>query len=96
MGHAANKKKTHTHARTHARARTHTHTEYVVLIIFLRHQWLHGRTPMLCYTHTATLVVVIFFNVFWHGAILHNDKSVSDAYLKSPTAPFVHTHASTM
>jgi len=48
---------------------------------------------VMSYAHCLSLCI---FNVFWYGAIRHNDESVSDAYLKLPTAPFVHIHASTI
>ena len=35
---------------------TDTHSEYVILIAFLRLQWLRERAPMLRYTFTACLV----------------------------------------
>jgi hypothetical protein len=34
---------------------THTHSEYVILIAFLRQQWLRERASVLCHTHNARL-----------------------------------------
>jgi len=34
---------------------TNTHSEYVILIAFLRQQWLRERASVLCYTHNALL-----------------------------------------
>ena len=40
---------THTH--------THTRTEYIILIAFLRQQWVRERTSILLYMYIACLVV---------------------------------------
>ena len=34
---------------------TNTHSEYVILIAFPRHQWLHERASMLRYTYVFAL-----------------------------------------
>jgi hypothetical protein len=36
---------------------TNTHSEYVILIAFLRQQWLHERASVLRYTYIACLAV---------------------------------------
>ena len=42
---------------------THTHSEYVILIAFLREQWLHKSASMLRYTYIACIVKCIFLNL---------------------------------
>ena len=37
---------------------TDTRSEYVILIAFLRQQWLRERASMLRYTHVASLVAI--------------------------------------
>jgi hypothetical protein len=36
---------------------TNRHSDYVILTTFPRQQWLHERAPILCYKHTACLVL---------------------------------------
>jgi hypothetical protein len=38
---------------------TNIHSEYVILVAFLLHQWLHERATMLHYTYVAYLVVIL-------------------------------------
>jgi hypothetical protein len=35
---------------------TNTHSEYVILVAFVRQQWLRERASIFCYTHVACLV----------------------------------------
>jgi len=37
---------------------THKHSEYVIIIVFQWHQWLHKRFPVLRYTQIACLVEI--------------------------------------
>jgi hypothetical protein len=41
---------------------TDTHSEYVIIIAFLRQQWLHKRASVLCCTYIACLVVQQFYH----------------------------------
>jgi hypothetical protein len=42
---------------------TLTHSEYVILVAFLPHQWLHERASMLRYTYIACLVGHYFLRI---------------------------------
>jgi hypothetical protein len=45
---------------------TNTHQQYVILVAFPMQQWLHERTPVLRYTHIASLVTLLHVHTYVH------------------------------
>jgi len=56
---------------------TYTHSEYVILIVFLLHQWLHGRTSILrvhclsCSIFPWTSALYLFISHLANGQWAH-------------------------
>ena len=68
-----------------------THSEYVMLIAFLRQQWLHERASLLCYTYFACIVFSCGATAQLRLGRLSVEVSRSHTHIHTHT----HTHGGT-